>query len=351
MSLSVRPDPDHPLGGHALLCVRGPVAPGPVMVSVTDLYEDRHLGPNGWQSAPVALGPYAARDEDDGLVVPIGPEIVDRIAEFSNLRIAAAGVTAELPWPETIRTSPARAGLGGLGVLSGNQEPKPTGTPTPEAGTDTPGGDTHPPPIDPPIDPPVDPPIDPPIDEVRRWPFIPILLGLALLTALAVGGWWYLNQDEPPVAEVDPPPEVGAPIAPAPEVAPEPEVAATPPAAGCDAASLEAALALPPAEGFAAVAACGAEGDPELRFRVIEAAADSGLGEAVAMIGRWYDPAEAEAVGSGFTSRDPAQAARYYHEAEASGYAPAAELRQAACAALDPTTDPTHELARELYCD
>lgn len=313
MSISVRPDPDHPLGGYALLTVHGPVTPGPVMVGVTDLYEDRHLGPMGWQPAPVTMGPYAARDEDGALVVPVGPEIVDRIEAFTMLRLTVAGVSADLSWPDAVRTSPSRAGLGGLGVLSATDaapaSPREESAPTREP-------------------PPPPPPSPPPRTRSR----LPMLIGLAaLMVVLAGSAWWYLTQYGSERSEATIPP--------------------TPLAVGCDAAGLTEARALSPAEGFARVRACGAEGDPELRFQVIEAAADSGLAEAIAMIGRWYDPSQAEAVGSGFTSRDFAQAARYYKEAALGGYAPASELLAAACAALDPTTDPTHEIAGDLYCN
>lgn len=337
MSITVKPDPDHPLGGHALLVVQGKVSDGPVMVSVTDLYEDRHLGTGGWQQAPVSLGPYEARDEAGALVVPVGPEVVDRIEAFAPLRLGVGGVTAELAWPDSVRTSPARAGLGGLGNLSGNQPVRPQpAKPKPEPKPEPPKAETPPKPVDPPIR------DEEPETKRPRSP-LPLILALLLLLLAAAGGgaWWWMNRPQPDQVVTVPPP--------APEPAPAP--APTPaPVAGCDAAGLTAAAALPPAEGFAAVAACGAEGDPEARFRVIQAAADAGLGEALAMIGRWYDPAKAAAVGSNFASRDAGQAARYYREAKDKGYAEAEALLARACAALDPDANPTHEIVREQHC-
>lgn len=120
--------------------------------------------------------------------------------------------------------------------------------------------------------------------------------------------------------------------------------------APCSAARLTSAVAMAPADGFAIVAACGAEGDVELRFRAIAAAADAGVGEAIAMLGRWWDPAEAAAVGSGYSRPDPSQAVRYYRDAVAAGFAPAEALLRRACGALNPTADPIHESARDLYC-
>lgn len=340
MSITVRPDPDHPLGGHALLVVRGRTTQGPVSVSVLDLYEDRHLGPKGWQAAPVSLGPYAAYDEGDALVVPVGPEVVDHIEEYATLRLSVAGVSAELAWPETIRISPKRTVAPGEidQTVPGREETK-----TPVQKTDPPVVKTDDEEerdrdqiiID------GEPPIRPP--GPNRLPLI--LAALMLLALIGGGAWWYLNQPQPVVEEAAVTPPAPEPPTPAPVATPQPVVAA-----GCDAAGLAAAAALPAAEGFAAVAACGAQGDAEARFRIIEAAADAGIGEAIAMIGRWWDPAEAAAVGSSFTRQDPGQAARYYRDAVAAGFTEAEPLLARACAALDPDTDPTHEIARDTFC-
>lgn len=344
MSISVKPDPDHPLGGHALLVVSARVPQGPVSVSVTDLFEDRHLGPKGWQQAPVALGPYAAQDEGGALVVPVGPEIVDQIPEFAALRITVAGVSTELSWPDTVRMSPSQMAGGGIDDLARKQAEKPRAE-TPKVETSKAETVVEPQkPVQPPIidgEEKVDPDKPP-----NRLPMI--LAALLLLAALAAGAWWYLGREPAATPEPVPVPAPTPPDPPPAVISPAP----TPPvaAAGCDAAGLAAAAAKPAPEAFAAVAACGADGDAEARFRIIERAADAGVAEAIAMIGRWYDPAEAAAVGSSFTRRDPAQAARYYKDAADRGHAPAAELLARACAALRPDQDPTHEIAREQYC-
>jgi hypothetical protein len=333
MTITVTPDPDHPLGGHALLTARGPVSPGPVSLTVVDLFEDRHLGPKGWQSAPVSLGPYAAREEGGATVVPVGPEVVDRIEAFTALRVTVGGFGADLTWPDTVRGSPSRAALGGVGVLQ-RQEPAPpprSAPPPPAAQAETPA---RPPEPEPPA----------PADEGKgdKAPGRTAVVALLLVAVGAAGAaaWWFFGRGDAPV-------ETAAPAAVAPPVAPPPGAVAAP---GCDAAALAAAAALPPAEGFAAVAACVDAGGAEARFAVIEAAARAGVGEAIAMIGRWYDPDEAEAVGSAFAGRDPALAARHYKDALAAGYAAAAPLLASACARLDPDADPTHEVAREQFC-
>ena len=335
MSITVKPDPEHPLGGHALLIVRGRPADGPVSVSVLDLYEDRHLGPKGWQPAPVALGPYAAYEEGDALVVPVGPEVVDHVEEYATLRLTVAGVSAELAWPETIRMSPRRTAAQPVPPRIDGKAPPKAETPPPPP----PEPEPQPAVVEP--EPPVG--IKDSIEPVKSRSAMPLILAALVLLALIGGGvWWYLNQPEPVIEEA---------VTPPPPVQEETRQAATPPGTpGCDGAGLTAAAALPPAEGFAAVAACGAEGDPEARFRIIEAAAEAGVGEAIAMIGRWYDPAEAAAVGSNFSRQDPAQAARYFKDALAAGYAEAEALLARACGALNPDADPTHEIARELYC-
>lgn len=338
MSITVRPDPAYPLGGHAHLVIEGAAADGPVSVSIMDPYDDRHLGPKGWQSAPVALGPYPAQTDGGALVVSVGPEVVDNVETFATLTVTAAGRSATLSWPDTVRTSPALAGGGGIGARTEKAQPAKPSPLKQEIATEK----------TPVVEPKktvaeesmlkVDPIVttDDKDDGKSRLPLL--LAGLVALAALGVGAWWWLTQ-QPATAPVE---VVATP--PAPVVAPPPV------AQGCAGPDLIAAAALPPAEGFAVVAACGAQGDAEQRFRVIDAAAQAGVAEAIAMIGRWWDPAEAAAVGSNFTSRDPGQAARYYREAVTAGHAPAEALLRAACAALNPDVDPTHEIARLDYC-
>jgi hypothetical protein len=344
MSITVKPDPDHPLGGHALILVDVPVAQGPLSLTVLDLMEDRHLGPKGWQSAPVSLGPYAARDEGGTTVLPVGPEVVDRMEAFTPLRMTVGGVSDEVTWPDSVRGSPSRAGLGGVSVLQRNEppqrapaapEPKPreaerAAAPPPDPGplvaAPKGGGDEG-------------------TGGRGGGRLAPVLLLLAALAAAGAGAWWFLGRGTAPV-ETAAPVDAAAPSGDAATVGD----AAGAASAGCDGAALAAAAALPPAEAFAAVAGCVDAAGADARFAIIEAAAAAGVGEAVAMIGRWYDPAEAAAVGSAFSTRDPALAARYYRDAAAAGYGAAAPLLERACASLDPEADPTHELAREQFC-
>jgi hypothetical protein len=341
MSISVRPDPDHPLGGYALLEIDESLPQGPVSVSILDLAEDRYLGPKGWQQAPVALGPFEARDEGGKVVVPVGPGIVDNIDEYATLKLTVGGVSGQLSWPDTIRTSPDRVGLGGLGMLAGSAPAKAAPPP--------------PPPPEPPVtpDPPPEKPVDTgpetidPVPEQPKSLLVPILLGLVLLAAIAGGAWYYLTQmqEEPPVEIVEEP-----------EPEPEPSVEEPEPAppvqqAGCDAEGLAAAAALEPGPAFEAIAGCGADSDADRRLAIIERAAEAGVPAAIAMIGRWYDPAQADEVGSGFATRDAGQAARYYSEALEAGYEAAQPLLDAACAALDPSANPLHEIAQEDYCN
>jgi hypothetical protein len=343
MSITVRPDPYHPLGGHALLEIDQPLAQGPVSVSIMDLAEERYLGPKGWQQAPVALGPFEARDDGGKVVVPVGPGIVDNIDEYTTLKLTVGGVSAQLSWPDTIRTSPDRIGLGGLGMLAGSAPAKPPPPPPPAEPTAPPEAPV--------------PPERPPESRIERSPetidpvpdkpkslLVPILLGLVLLAAIA-GVVWYVVTQMPDDAPTDGIPDETNTTSPPPPPPPPQR------AAGCDAAGLAAAAEMDPAPAFEAIAGCGAGSDADQRLAIIERAADAGVPAAIAMIGRWYDPAQAEAVGSGFATRDAGQAARYYHEALAAGYEPAQPLLDAACAALDPATNPLHEIAREDYCN
>lgn len=353
MSITVGPDPDHPHGGFALLSVPGTESKGPVSLSLVDLFADRHLGPMGWQSAPVALGPYDTWNAGGALMVRVGPEIVDHIEAFTPLRLTVGDASSELSWPDAVRTSPRRADLGGIGVSSDRQPvspPSPLTQTVPERPVPE---QTVPERPAPPVEERVPEPAPEPKPELEAepvetkkprtsmWAFVlPVLL-----VAVAAAAWLMIGPEDkgkPAIVDVAQPPQPVSPVA-----------AGSPPqsqSSRCDLAKLARAAAMTAAEGFAIAAACGAEGDAEQRFKAIDAAANAGVAEAIAMLGRWWDPAEAAAVGSTYSKRDPSQAARYYHAAVAAGYAPAGALLQRACGALNPNADPMHENARDLYC-
>lgn len=362
MSLEIVPDPAHPLGGHALLRVAG-AAPGPARLSVQNLFDGRYLGAQGWQAGPATLDIIATRVEAGHLIVPLGPEVVDRIEEFSTLRLSLGGVSRDLAWPGTIKTSPGFAVAGGLSVQprAGDAAPPPRLTatdPGPERTVVQPAPAAEPRPAPPPAPPPA-PTLAP--DPVRpRW-LIPALAG-AVVLALAALAAALLLFDAAPTPAPDPvPAPVPTPVVepipepipgPTPEPVPTPIQEPTPPpvAQGCTAEALTAALGAPVAEAMALVTACGTAGDAERRFALIERGVAANDPQALLTMGKWWDPAQAAAVGSTFTRPDPGQAAGYYRRAQAAGAAEAAALLAAACAALDPATQPLHQIAADLHC-
>lgn len=163
--------------------------------------------------------------------------------------------------------------------------------------------------------------------------------GLALVALLAGAVWYATREPEPgPTTEATPAPAPGGDAE-----QPPPEVAG-----GCTPEALAGAGALELGAAFELLALCGAEGDPEARFAVIDRAVDAGDARGLLALGRWYDPAEAETVGSSFTP-DLAIAAGHYAAASAGGEPSAAALLAAVCGRLD-LNDPLHELAKAQHC-
>ncbi len=124
MTLRAVPDPDEPGGGFGYLVLGGVnFSDSTVNVQVFDSYSDRWLGASAgdgpitvgdgnWQSEPHAFGPYPTHGRGDEYWVRIGPEIVNKIAEYTPLRITVAGHSAEIIWPDDVlpRIAPALVG-------------------------------------------------------------------------------------------------------------------------------------------------------------------------------------------------------------------------------------------------
>ncbi len=72
--------------------------------------EAEHLGPQGWQNSPVLLEPDAVEPEAGGVVLKVGPAVVDRMAADApiELELPALGLTLRSYWPD-IAPSPGAA--------------------------------------------------------------------------------------------------------------------------------------------------------------------------------------------------------------------------------------------------
>ena len=138
MKFEIEPDPAHPLGGHALLILPEGASAGSGHVTIRRSYDNRHLGPDGWQAAQTTLGPFAVSARGPGSAVALGPEVVVHLEEFVALEIAfEGGASGSAVWPEDVLLPPDAASAGGVrrapGTEAGSGEAGGVGTaPLPE---------------------------------------------------------------------------------------------------------------------------------------------------------------------------------------------------------------------------
>lgn len=343
MNLSIRPDPDHPHGGHAILRLSGVLSGEPRGFTIKRVIDGHFLGPDGWHGER-HVWPVAELERDaGGLELKAGPEIVDRVPAREQLEVALVGTDARATaqWPDAVMVSPRR-GRGGR-VRGGRRPAEPV--------TEEPPAPEPVPELAPPA-PPTPEPIAAPPKERPGW-LLPVFL-MALLLFAAVGGaaFWLLGGDtevatdleaEPPAA-IDPPVDADPPE----DVAPLPEPTDT---AGC---TREALLQLtrqeerPLAELMAFADSCGTE-QPELRLTAVEAAAAAGHPPALFTFCAWYDPTDPSRTASPLAA-NAVSALRYCAQAAAAGEPGAAAAKLRLCAALAPETDPIAVMSRETYC-
>jgi hypothetical protein len=338
MTIAIRPDPARPRGGFAVLAAPGAALPGDrVTVALQSTYTDKYLGGDGFQTEPAAFGPYPVERHGAEARVTVGPEIVNQLEEYAQLRITLGGMTATATWPDTVVPAPGAARLGGL-VAPGDRAavaapplvgvvPDPVPDPAPDPAPDPVGPD--------------DPTPTEAAPALRRglW----LAAGLAVVM-LAAGLALYL------AGMFGPPPEVAVAPAPAIEravtVAPAPDPCATDAIAGLR------------GQPFADVAPrlrdCGAAVAPDAALLLLEDAAAAGEAGALLVFGRLYDgdalDADFEtAIGLNFADA-PALAADYYARARAAGASEAEALLRAVCARLAGLTDTPSQAAREAHC-
>ncbi len=339
--MTLRADPGHPHGGYAELSLPADkVAGDTVDLVVFDRYSERYLGGDGWQATREAFGPYDLRRDGAIARVVIGPEIVNQIEEYANLRLELGGVTQDIGWPDDIAPAPGAARIGG--ILSA-RAPKAGGDDGLKVRIDTQAGDA---PQDAAQDdiPPPEP--DPQLDDTagqagenepgsedappaRRRGGVWLWLVALALVALG-GGWWYLQER----------PEGTAPV-----------VAES--GAQTDACTLDT---LATNEGFAAqldaLRGCGAKASADTALTLLERAAETGNAEALRLFGEIYDseagdPVIEETIGLRLPET-PATAAEYYSRAIAAGSDVARARLDALCARLETMSD---TLARSAFAD
>lgn len=337
--ISISPDPAHPRGGFALLSVPGDRVTGETTeVAVFDNYSERYLGEAGWQPVKVMFGPYTVERDGGQARLVIGPEIVNQIEEYANVRLMVGAVEANVSWPDDIVPAPGAARIGGI-MSAGAAESAVKGTLAAQIPADEPeslapsepqDGDTE-----------MEPQHREAASEAgsdRRGVVIGLLV---LLLAAAALAYWFLNMDGSPVAQPIEPVAAPAPVA---ENAPE------------DPCGLEILREL---DGFAAqteaLRACGGAASADTALGLVERAAAAGNAEALDLFGTVYDGGVTATVIEeeiGLTFGDvPATAAEYYARAVEAGSDEAREKLTALCGRMATMTDTLARAAVADYCD
>lgn len=325
MKLVIRPDPGAPAGGHALLELpAGTLAETEVRVAVQESYGERWLGPDGWQRERYGFGPFPVQRSGSADRIRIGPGIVDRIEEYTPLRIVLGVVVHDVIWPDSVGP---RAGAAATGAIRPARRPEaeepaaeePPSPPSPEpAPGSVPESGALP---DSPPDAEEEAPSPPPGGR-RRWRWI--LLPAVLLAALAAAWWWsrFEGEDQPAstgeaTENLSAGPEGRGPV--------------------CDYEGLRAVDG-----GFVAVERairrCGAALAPDAALRLVEDAAARDDPAALALFGALYDGGVEDAriervIGLSFGD-DPAKAAEYYARAVRAGAEGVRPRLAAVCARL-----------------
>ncbi len=315
MSLVIRPDPAAPAGGHALLELpAGTLAETEVRVAVQESFGERWLGPDGWQRERHGFGPCPVQRTTHADRIRIGPEIVDRIEEYTPLRIVLGVVAHDVIWPDSVGPRAGAAAAGGIRP-AGRSEPEEPAPPAPE-----PEAAPQSPPR------PEDEATDPAPGGRRRrgWRMWWIVPPAILAAALAAGWWWLYAREGGDGAD----PEAAIRTTPGQAVSAQP---------GC---SYEALRSV--AGGFVvverAIRRCGAGLAPDAALRLVEDAAAQGDPAALALFGALYDGAVEDAriervIGLSFGD-DPAKAAEYYARAVRAGAEGVRPRLGAVCARL-----------------
>ena len=363
MSLTVHTDPQEPAGGFAFLELPGgSLGAGRVMVAVLEVYGSRWLGPSqadgnkveigdaNWQGERHDFGPYLVHAHDGADWVRIGPEIVNKIEEYTPLRLMVGTLSEDVTWPDDVPPRAGAAVLGGLqstalastqdkgSALMGNANiPEPEPEPTP-------------PPIPPEITPEPEPELEPTVislpskktDKTLWW----LLLLLVVLLGLVLGAaWWFFWREQS-----------GLPVA-KPPVA-DSDIKTVEPNTG-DPMPLCTSAALTDLGGFAAtrdaIRACGDALSPDTVLTIVEDAASAGDKDALLLFGTLYDEATVDArietvIGLSF-SDNPALAAEYYARARAAGSVEAEARLRGVCAFLAGENDVMAKGAFDDFCE
>lgn len=382
MTLTIRPDGAHGAGGYAILrFADGTIPDDEVTVAVMEVANGRWLSPSkqddsgrvligdpNWQTSRHEYGPYVVRRHGGAIEVVVGPEIVNKIEGYTNLRIHAGSLSGTASWPEDIVPLEGAAVSGALRIIRRKVEPVVAATsaapvataPVPVAAAELAEpavADTPAPTL----------PVSTAQEEADKRQSVWLLgLGAVAVMAAIFGAWWLMQADPAEPGPAAPEPAVAGAASEGPEESPaEPEpapaagtveAAAGGSAGGSDTCSLEALRAVNGGLGeqMRSVDACGNAVSADTLLSVIE---DSAMGEdaaALLLFGTLYDASVTDPVAEGAVGLtfgdDPPQAAEYYARAVAAGSAEAGARLARICDLLAAATDTLSQGARDDFC-
>ena len=323
MSLELHGDPQHRAGGYGFLELPEHSLPDTVEIAVQDAYSERWLNPSpeqrvtvgeaNWQPERHAFGPYQVLRHEGADWIRIGPEIINKIEEYTAVRLDVNDQRYEVVWPDILTPLAGAAALGGLQVtpkVMPVQDPEPKSSPPREQ---------------------VEIPVQSAVSEgqkptSRGW--IWILLLLVLLGGAALAWNLFKGETAPVVAQSD---------------------------GSASACNFETLSALPDFKARnSAMRSCGKEISPDVVLRVIEDASKAGNAEALLLFGTLYDEDELDPrievlIGLTFAD-DPARAVYYYAEARAAGSTEADARLAGACKRLTGSTQTLEKGAFDDFC-
>ena len=129
--MQVLPDENERAGGYGFLVfsAEGVDPAKPIAVELFETFGGRWLGRSdgdgvrmsagdaNWQTVPHPFGPYPVTVADGMAWVRIGPEIINKVPEYTHCRITVGPVTADVIWPDDVIPRAGAAALGGITTI------------------------------------------------------------------------------------------------------------------------------------------------------------------------------------------------------------------------------------------
>jgi len=314
MALQIKQHPNRP-AGYAWFEIAAALPEGPTTFRIEREHETTpHLGPGGWQASPSDLTPREVQYTDTGLLIIVGPDVVNHVYEDERIRVflPAIGYEADGVWPGIphLRTGgksivgappPKPVDPGPVVLVRQEPEPAPSTKPDPKPDPD-----------------PSTSVADPASAPLRRGPRPAIVASAIALLALIAGGGAYLGlslRDKEPITVTQ--------------------------ASTQDEPNAETLIMDPntdPRRLYDLGLKLEQDKSPrtDLAFEAIFRAAQRGIPEAALWIGRAYDPRYENWRRILGDRPDPSSALRHYRLSEQGGASQARDETAGLCAWLEP---------------